>query len=162
MTAYTLRRAARVLLVDAAGRVLLFHGFDPARQGHDYWFTPGGGLAPEESPAAGAARELAEETGLRLTPADLGEPVWSDDIEFPFDGTWYRQHQDFFLHRVPSWQVDTAGFDDVERRSIADHRWWPPAELAASGERYYPAGLPALLSRLLQPTAGAGRGEASC
>ncbi|WP_328424531.1 NUDIX domain-containing protein [Micromonospora sp. NBC_00389] len=162
MTVYTPRRAARVLLVDAAGRVLLFHGFDPARPGHRYWFTPGGGLDPAESPATGAARELAEETGLRLDPAELGEPVWSDTTEFPFDGRWYRQQQDFFLLRVPSWQVDTAGFDDIEQRSIAGHRWWPPAELAASGERYYPAELPALLTRLLRPTADAGRDEASC
>ncbi|WP_308194707.1 NUDIX hydrolase [Micromonospora cabrerizensis] len=159
--AYTPRRAARVLLVDAAGRVLLFEGFDPARPGHRYWFTPGGGLDPAESPAAGAARELAEETGLRLDPAELGEPVWSDTTEFTFDGTWYRQEQDFFLLRVPSWQVDTTGFNAIEQRSIADHRWWPPAELAASGERFYPPELPALLTRLGQ-SAGAGQGEASC
>ncbi|SIN38034.1 NUDIX hydrolase [Micromonospora cremea] len=162
MTVYTPRRAARVLLVDAAGRVLLFNGFDPARPGHRYWFTSGGGLDPAESPAAGAARELAEETGLRLDPAELGEPVWSETAEFPFDGVWYRQQQMFFLVRVSSWQVDTAGFDDVERRSIAGHRWWSPEELAATDERYYPAELPALLTRLLQPTAGVGRDEGSC
>ncbi|WP_330468473.1 NUDIX hydrolase [Micromonospora zamorensis] len=159
--AYTPRRAARVLLVDAAGRVLLFEGFDPARPGHRYWFTPGGGLDPAESPAAGAARELAEETGLRLDPAELGEPVWCDTTEFTFDGTWYRQEQDFFLFRVQSWQVDTTGFNDVEQRSIADHRWWLPAELAVSGERFYPPELPVLLTRLGQST-GAGQGEASC
>ncbi|MEH1169965.1 NUDIX domain-containing protein [Micromonospora sp. CPCC 205539] len=162
MTVYTLRRAARVLLVDAAGRILLFHGFDPARPGHHYWFTPGGGLDRAESPAAGAARELAEETGLRLDPADLGEPVWSETTEFPFDGVWYRQEQDFFLLQVPSWQVDTAGFDDVERGSIAGHRWWSPADLAASGERYYPADLPALLTRLLRPVPRPDQDEASC
>ncbi|MFY1619825.1 NUDIX hydrolase [Micromonospora sp. WMMD736] len=154
---YTPRRAARVLLVDAAGRILLFHGFDPARPEHHYWFTPGGGLDGGESPASGAVRELAEETGLRVDPAELGEPVWSDATEFPFDGDWYRQEQDFFLLRVPSWQVDTVGFTDVEQRSIADHRWWRPAELAASGERYYPPELPDLLARLLPPA-----DEASC
>ncbi|WP_410813061.1 NUDIX hydrolase [Micromonospora sp. 067-2] len=160
MTLYTPRRGARVLLVDAAGRVLLFDGFDPARPEHRYWFTPGGGLDPAESPAAGAARELAEETGLRLDPAELGEPVWSDTTEFSFNGVLYRQEQDFFLLLVPSWEVDTAGFDDIERGSIAGHRWWAPAELAASGERYYPPDLPALLTRLLD--ADAGREGASC
>ncbi|MEH0932351.1 NUDIX hydrolase [Micromonospora sp. CPCC 205558] len=159
--AYTPRRAARVLLVDAAGRVLLFEGFDPARPGHRYWFTPGGGLDPLESPAVGAARELAEETGLQLDPAELGESVWSDATEFSFDGVWYRQEQDFFLFRVESWQVDTTGFNDIERRSIADHRWWLPDELAASGDRFYPPELPALLTRLGQ-SATADEGEASC
>ncbi|MGW5558033.1 NUDIX hydrolase [Micromonospora sp. NPDC003944] len=159
--AYTLRRAARVLLVDAAGRVLLFEGFDPARPGHRYWFTPGGGLDPLESPASAAARELAEETGLRVDPAELGESVWSDATEFSFDGTWYRQEQDFFLLRVDSWRVDTTGFNDIERRSIADHRWWVPGELAASGDRFYPPELPALLTRLEQ-SATAGPDEASC
>ncbi|MET7670288.1 NUDIX domain-containing protein [Micromonospora luteifusca] len=158
---YTPRCGARVLLVDAASQVLLFEGFDPARPGHRYWFTPGGGLDPGESPAVGAARELAEETGLRLDPAELGEPVWSDTTEFSFDGTWYRQEQDFFLLRVQSWQVDTAGFDDIEQRSIAGHRWWLPDELAASGERFYPPELPALLNRLGQSTA-VDLDESSC
>lgn len=149
VTVYTPRRAARVLLVNADDRVLLFAGFDPARPEHRYWLTPGGGLAPDESPAAGAARELAEETGLRLTPAELGEPVWQDKIEYPFDGVWYRQEQEFFLVRVPSWEVDTAGFDDVERASVTGHRWWSAAELAASDELHYPVDLVAILSRVL-------------
>ncbi len=38
------RRAARVLLLDGAGRVLLLRGFDPAMPEHRYWFTVGGGL----------------------------------------------------------------------------------------------------------------------
>lgn len=147
-----------MLLVDADGRVLLFAGFDPARPEHRYWFTPGGGLDAGESPAAAAARELAEETGLRLTPAELGEPVWRETVEYPFDGVWYRQEQEFFLVRVPSWEVDTTGFNDVEQASVTGHRWWSAAELASSGERYYPGDLPALLSRVLAgadgPTGG--------
>ncbi|MFF0654022.1 NUDIX hydrolase [Micromonospora tulbaghiae] len=149
MTVYTPRRAARVLLVDASDRVLLFEGSDPARPGHRYWFTPGGGLDPGESPADGAARELAEETGLRLAPAELGAPVWSEIVEFPFDGVWYRQDQQFYLVRVPGWEVDTAGFDDIERASVHGYRWWPIAELAASAERYYPPDLPSRLGAVL-------------
>lgn len=155
MTAFTERQAARILLLDSAGRVLLFHGYDPSRPGHDYWFTPGGGLEPGETPAAGAARELAEETGLRLAPAQLGAPVWTEVVEFPFGGRWYRQTQEFFVVRVASWVVDTTGFTEVERDSVDGHRWWTVAELAATEQRYYPTELPAILSRVLE-------GEVAC
>ncbi|MGK5672035.1 NUDIX hydrolase [Micromonospora sp. URMC 106] len=159
MTDYTPRRAARVLLVDAAGRVLLFSGSDPARPEHGrWWFTPGGGLDPGETYAEGAARELAEETGLRLPVAAFGAPVHRDLTEFPFDGVWYRQEQEFFLVRVTDHEVDTAGFSEVERASVAAHRWWPLDELATTDERYYPPDLPAVLTRALAeaPTADGG------
>ncbi|MEU4640694.1 NUDIX domain-containing protein [Micromonospora sp. NPDC023814] len=159
MTDYTPRRAARVLLVDAAGRVLLFSGSDPARPEHGrWWFTPGGGLDPGETYAEGAARELAEETGLRLPAPAFGAPVHRDVTEFPFDGVWYRQEQEFFLVRVADHEVDTAGFSEIERASVAAHRWWPLAELAATDERYYPPDLPAVLTRALAeaPTADGG------
>lgn len=145
----TARTAARILLVDAAGRLLLFSGRDPGRPAHRYWFTPGGGLRPDETTAAGAARELLEETGLAVSPPELGEPVWHEITEFPFDGVWYRQEQDFFLYRVPSWQVDTRGFDDIERATVDGHRWWTVQELAATSERYYPVDLVGLLRRVL-------------
>ncbi|MFC0006095.1 NUDIX hydrolase [Micromonospora siamensis] len=149
MTVYTPRRAARVLLVDGAGRVLLFVGVDPARPEHRYWFTPGGGLEPGETYPVAAARELAEETGLRLPPTAFGAPVHRDVTEFPFDGVWYRQDQEFFLVRVDSHDVDTMGFNEIERASMLDHRWWSEPELAATGERYYPPDLPAILRRAL-------------
>jgi 8-oxo-dGTP pyrophosphatase MutT (NUDIX family) len=143
------RRASRVLVVDQAGRVLLLHGFDPARPGHGYWFTIGGGLDPGESPVQGAVRELFEETGLRISPDQLGEPVWREVTEFPFDGLRYRQEQEFFLLRVPAWEIDTAGFNEIERASVDDHRWWSAAQLDATRERVYPAELPDLLRTLV-------------
>ncbi|HEY8533868.1 MAG TPA: NUDIX domain-containing protein [Micromonospora sp.] len=146
------RRAARVLLVDQSNRVLLFHGIDPARPHHAYWFTPGGGLDPGETWADGAARELAEETGLRLSPTELGEPVWSETTEFPFDGRWYRQDQKFFLVRVPSWEVDVSGFGRIERDTIDGYRWWTIDELDTTDERFYPTELPTLLRHMLEGT----------
>jgi ADP-ribose pyrophosphatase YjhB (NUDIX family) len=143
------RRAARVLLLDAVDRVLLFRGFDPARPSHRYWFTVGGGLEHDEPAAEGAARELAEETGLALAPERLGAPVGREVTEFPFDGRRYRQEQEFFVVRVPAWEVDTAGFNDIERGSIDGHRWWTIEELESTSERYYPLDLPALLRRLV-------------
>ncbi|GAA1890517.1 NUDIX hydrolase [Asanoa iriomotensis] len=149
MTEFQPRRAARVLLVDDADRVLLFHGVDPGRPDHRYWFTPGGGLSAGESAVGGAVRELAEETGLVRPSADLGEPVYQETTEFPFDGVWYRQEQEFFLLRVPSWSVDTTGFDQIEKDSIIAHRWWSIPELERTKERYYPDELTTVLRRVL-------------
>jgi 8-oxo-dGTP pyrophosphatase MutT (NUDIX family) len=142
------RRAARVVLVDAADRTLLLRGGDPARPGLRWWFTPGGGLDDGETPAEGAARELFEETGLRVEPAELGEPVWHQVTHFSYDNRQYRQDQEFFLFRVPEWQVDTAGFDPEEQRTIDDHRWWSVAELETTAETIYPEELAELLRRL--------------
>lgn len=141
------RRAARVLLVDRAGRTLLLHGGDPARPEQSWWFTPGGGLDEAETPAEGAARELAEETGLRIDPAELGEPVWHETTEFSYGGRQYRQDQDFFLLRVTEIQVDTAGMDEDEQQTITEHRWWSAAEIDASSEQIFPRTLAELLRR---------------
>jgi 8-oxo-dGTP pyrophosphatase MutT (NUDIX family) len=144
------RRAGRVLLLDSAGRVLLFHGYDPGRPDHRYWFTPGGGLDEGETMAEGAARELYEETGLRIPADRLGAAVRREVTEFPFAGERYRQEQEFFLVRVDSWQVDTVGFSDIERESVDGHRWWTADELTVTGDRYYPPDLADLLRHLAE------------
>ena len=141
------RRAARVLLVDGAGRTLLLHGGDPARPGERWWITPGGGIDAGETLAEGAARELFEETGLRVDPAELGDPVWHEITEFSYRHRAYRQEQDFFLLRVAEWRVDTAGMDEDEQQTITEHRWWSAAEIEASDEQIYPFELADLLRR---------------
>jgi 8-oxo-dGTP pyrophosphatase MutT (NUDIX family) len=149
MTTPVARRAARVLLVDASGRVLLFRGGDPAApEAGTWWFTPGGGLDPGETHAQGAARELAEETGLVLAPDVLGEPVLHRDAEFSFDGTRYAQSEQFFLARVDAHDVDTAGFSPLEVASVVEHRWWRVDQLRSTAETVHPVGLADLLSRL--------------
>ena len=142
------RPAARVLLIDGAGRVLMFRGFDPADPGRRYWFTVGGGLDPGETAAEGAVRELREETGLEVSPHEVGAPVWHEVTDFPYDGRWYRQDQDFFAVRVGSWDVRIDGFDHEERRSIDGYRWWSVQDLISTGEEFYPRQLPDLLREL--------------
>ncbi len=144
------RRAARVLLVDAADRVLLLHGRDPADAGQGaWWFTPGGGLDAGEGPLDAARRELAEETGLVLSEADLGRVVHERVTRFRFAGTHYRQAEVYSLARVDRHEVDTAGWTPLEVASVTGHRWWPRAELATTTERVYPAELVAVLARAL-------------
>lgn len=138
------------MLINRDGRVLMLRGTDPGRPRSRYWFTVGGGIDDDESPAVGAARELLEETGLRLTPEELGEPVWYQVMDFPYDGRWYRQEQEFFVARVDDWDVTFEGFDSEERRSIDGHRWWSTAELESTAESFYPAELPDLLRHVLE------------
>jgi 8-oxo-dGTP pyrophosphatase MutT (NUDIX family) len=146
MTSATTRAAARVLLVDGGGRVLLFRGGDPARpEAGTWWFTPGGGVDPGETHVEAAARELREETGLVVDRADLGEIVLEHEIEFEFDGTLYAQAQQFFLHRVAAHEVDTSGWSALETQFMVEHRWWSLAELRATEETVYPADLADLL-----------------
>jgi 8-oxo-dGTP pyrophosphatase MutT (NUDIX family) len=142
------RRAARVVLVDHADRTLLLRGGDPARPGLRWWFTPGGGLNADETSAEAAARELFEETGLRVDPDHLGEPVWHQVTTFSYANREYRQDQEFYLLRVTEWQVDTAGFDAEERVTIDEHRWWSAEELDATAETIFPENLAELLRTL--------------
>jgi 8-oxo-dGTP pyrophosphatase MutT (NUDIX family) len=142
------RRAARVLVLDRAGRLLLLHGSDPAEPSVRYWFTVGGGIDDGESPAMAAARELYEETGLRVPAEQVGEPVHHDVTDFGFDGVRYHQEQDFFVVRVDGGPIAPAALETYEHATISEYRWWSAAELSATTDTYYPPDLPALVRRL--------------
>ncbi|MQA27753.1 MAG: NUDIX domain-containing protein, partial [Micromonosporaceae bacterium] len=122
---------------------------DPARPQAWYWFTVGGGIDPGETARQAAARELREETGLSIPEEALGEPVWREVTEFGFDGRRYRQDQEFFLFRTACFEIDTDGWDEVERRTVNAIRWWAAHELERSDEVFHPRDLPALLRRVL-------------
>ncbi|MET7329765.1 NUDIX domain-containing protein [Nonomuraea sp. NPDC005650] len=66
------RPSARVVLIDASDRLLLFSSRN--RDGTLRWYTPGGGLQPGERHRDAALRELYEEIGL--TDVALGPEVW--------------------------------------------------------------------------------------
>lgn len=142
------RIASRVFLLDEHDRVLLFRGLDPAVPEIKYWFTPGGGLDEGETFAEAAARELLEETGLRVPLSEIGEPVHDEVTYFSFDGVRYRQEQRFFLVRAGRFEVSTEGFDSYEAGSIDRHHWWSTTELEQTDDAFYPTDLVEVLKRL--------------
>ncbi len=158
-----LRTGARVLLLDAAGRVLLMRGRDPAEvPPRRYWFTLGGGLEPGESPREGAVRELYEETGLLVGVDEVRGPIWHEDVEFGFDRWWVRQAQDFFVVHVHAWEAAPAALEPLEAATVDTWAWWSVPELRAQaagrphpgpgepGEIVYPAVLPDLVEEAVR------------
>jgi 8-oxo-dGTP pyrophosphatase MutT (NUDIX family) len=139
MTEFT-RRSARVLLLDASDRLLLV-------QSGDAWLVPGGGVEEGEGLAEAAARELHEETGLTVTPAELNLVAYTTGCaDLGWASGLFRD--DFFLHRITSHQVDISGLTEFERRHYRGHRWWTQAELATTRETVYPFNLAALVADL--------------
>ena len=146
------RQAARVVLV-ADGLVLLQHGFDPGRpEAGSWWLTPGGGVHDGESIEDAAVREVLEETGLRLTPAQLGPVIATRVAFFEFEHRRFRQSESFFAVDVEPFAPQHHGWDDVEQRALLDHRWWSVDELIATDETVYPSELAPVVQTILDGT----------
>lgn len=146
------RTSVRVVLQDAAGRVLLFRTVDPQMpETGQWWELPGGGMEPGESVAQTAVREVAEETGLRLDAEDVGAPTWFRAATYCRRHRRVLQHEMVVAVRLPevSPAVRGDGRTAEEREEYLGHRWWQVAEIAASTHRFFPGRLAELLPRFL-------------
>ena len=128
------RTTARVLPVNGRGEVLLLHGWDPVQPDAPYWFSIGGAAARDETVAPAAAREMREETGLAIDPADLGDPVAREQVEFDW-GFWHLvQDQTFYALRLDDITgLHFDGLEPLEKGTIDQAAWWTPEALDADG-----------------------------
>lgn len=145
------RRAARVLLFDEHDRVLLFHGVDSSTpDANPWWFTPGGGLEPGETPHEAAVREVKEETGFTL--GSVSGPVYEQEMDFAFEDVQLHQYEQFFVAHVQEFEIDHHGWTDLEKRSMLGARWWSLNDLESTTETIYPA----ILAELVRTELGRG------
>jgi 8-oxo-dGTP pyrophosphatase MutT (NUDIX family) len=141
-----LRRAGRVIVLDPDDRVLLFRYDDGPPNGR-HWCTPGGGLDDGEDYAAGARRELAEETGW--TDVVLGDEVYQWTRTMEHADAIVRQHERLFLGRVAVARRELGEVTDMHvSDGITAWRWWTLAEMDATDEVIWPAGLADLIRGL--------------
>lgn len=144
----TRRVCAKVLLVDAQDRVLLFSGIDRELPDEPpVWFPVGGGIDDGETLEEAAIRETFEETGIAI--AHPGPALFSRRFRWVFEGVPYDQEETYFLVRVQEAAPVDARWTDVERATITGYRWWTLDELRQTTDIVFPDGLAQRLEVLL-------------
>lgn len=153
MSPFTLRRqAARVVLLNHVGEVLLLEAVDPAdaRKG-TWWEIPGGGIDPHEESHDAARRELYEETGI--TEAEVGPCVWVQHATFTFGGLHFDQHERVHVAWTDrAHAVRPAGLELLEAAAFRGHRWWGLDDLVTSDVKVLPHRLREFLPDLVAGT----------
>lgn len=107
--------AVSAIVTDAAGRVLLVRRSNPPEAGR--WTLPGGRVEPGERLEEAAAREVLEETGLRVRVVAEA-------------GVLERAAPDRGVFEIHAFVVEYLGGLPVAASDAAGVRWATPEELA--------------------------------
>jgi 8-oxo-dGTP diphosphatase len=131
-----LRSAARLIVIDEGGRVLLFRHV----VGHDkeFWATPGGGLEPGETAEQAARREAAEELGAR--EVELAQ-LWTGHSELLFARQRISQTETFFQVLGHPAILGPEVAETHRREGIVEVRWWSVEEIDRAEEPLFPVDL---------------------
>jgi ADP-ribose pyrophosphatase YjhB (NUDIX family) len=148
------RHAGWVIVLDPGHRVLLMRYDDDPPNG-SHWTTPGGGLNDGENYVAGAARELAEETGWNDVVL-LGE-VLRRSLTMEYGGRLVRQHERLYLARTSQPRRELGDVAQMHATDgIAAWHWWALAELESTAEVIWPENLADVIRNLLRDPDRAG------
>lgn len=109
---YMYRSKRTRIIAHADGRILAVKGW----MGQGHWNLPGGGVHKGEGLAAGAVRELAEETGLEVNPESL-QHVHTTRVK---DTNGLRYTEIFFTLELP----ETAPLQG-QKWEITEAVWMP-------------------------------------
>lgn len=146
--AYKRPESVLVVLHDGQGRALMLERVSPP----GFWQSVTGSLEEGEAPFATALREVAEETGILLSPEELKD--WHTQNEYEIYEHWRHRYapgvtrntEHVFSARIPA-----ASPVRLSAREHRAHRWLPLAE--AANLAFSPSNREALL-RLAAETEG--------
>jgi len=126
--------------------VLLQLGRELHRRSDRFWITIGGGAERGETLAEAGAREMREEAGIDIDPADLGEPIGTTVVDYALLALLpVTQRQTYFAVAVDDAAVSFEHQPLIERLTIERHEWLTADELEARPERIVDAELPRLI-----------------
>ncbi|MCX4749204.1 NUDIX domain-containing protein [Kitasatospora sp. NBC_01287] len=120
-----------VLVRTEDGKLLLSQRGGP--YGYGQWHAPSGKLDPGETPVEGAARELLEETGLTVDPADL--TLVHTVVHYQSADTAHRLG---FFYEATTWRGEPV---NREPAKCLDLRWFADHDLPEELIPYPAAGL---------------------